>query len=282
MVQNQNLDLNSPAGVSGGQAIGRQDQAAGLRSMFGVKAPRVMHLACALNPDTTVTLSLGVAHALRHRQQKTLLIDTVPLRDRKNILNLAYPSRYDIAQVLENTVTLKRAVLPAEKNLWFASAIRMARDLRTKQLRFPCLTQRLLEKGFELDVILIAARSPEEHLLKFYAEKIEHLVVASPEKSSLIMALDFIRSLSVTMQGTPISVLIVGGESQAEGDKAFERLRAASQSLLEQPIESMGWIAATPETAFSDAQLVDPAGLVLPATLYGKIANAVAGNESPQ
>ena len=87
----------------------------------------------------------------------------------------------------------------------------------------------------------------------------------------MIHALEFIRSISYRTDGAKIPVLIIGGDTESAGQEAFDRLQQASQSLMEQPLESMGWIAAV--TIPNSTQHTPlPAGLILPATLYAKLA----------
>ena len=218
----------------------KADQAEGLRSMFGSQEPRVVCMSCALDADTASVMTLGTAHALRLQNQRVLLIDEIPLQERRDIHGLAYPVRYDIAQVLENDIP-------------------------------PALIQRILKSKIELDLILIATKNPIEGVLRAYAHDILHLVVCAPEDASMIQALEFIRSISYRTDGAKIPVLIIGGDSETAGQEAFDRLQAASQSLMEQPLESMGWISAVtiPNSTKSSKQ---PAGLILPATLYAKLA----------
>ena len=249
----------------------KADQAEGLRSMFGSQEPRVVCMSCALDADTASVMTLGTAHALRLQNQRVLLIDEIPLQERRDIHGLAYPVRYDIAQVLENDIPLEKAIKKAEENLWYATGLRMDRSYLKHKLRPPALIQRILKSKIELDLILIATKNPIEGVLRAYAHDILHLVVCAPEDASMIQALEFIRSISYRTDGAKIPVLIIGGDSESAGQEAFDRLQAASQSLMEQPLESMGWISAVtiPNSTKSSKQ---PAGLILPATLYAKLA----------
>ena len=98
-------------------AIG-PDQAQGLRSMFGDANARFLCLACALDGDTAVQMTMGMAHSLR-QQQRVLYVDDIPLQERQKIRHLAYTIRYDIAQAMENDIPLEKAIQKADDNLWF-------------------------------------------------------------------------------------------------------------------------------------------------------------------
>lgn len=71
MVEDTKLD--QPAEI-------KTDQAEGLRSMFGDRAPRVVCMSCALDADTASTMTLGTAHALRQQGQRVLLVDEIPCK----------------------------------------------------------------------------------------------------------------------------------------------------------------------------------------------------------
>ena len=249
----------------------KTDQAEGLRSMFGNKSARFICLGFAVDADTAATLAIGTAHALRAQHQRVLLIDEVPLQERRNIQGLAYPVRYDISQALENDISLEQAIHHVEENLWFATGLRMARAYQNRKLRTPSLMQRLTKTPFKFDLVLLATTHPIEGVLRAYAHDRLQLVISAPDEPSQLRALEQIRTLSTYSDGAKVPVLIVGGESEEGGQQAFERLEAASQSLMDQPLEYMGWIAAViiPNATRRTPQ---PAGLILPATLYAKLA----------
>ncbi len=249
----------------------KTDQAEGLRSMFGDRPARFICLGFAVDADTAATLAIGTAHALRAQQQRVLLIDEVPLQERRNIHGLAYPVRYDISQALENDIGLEQAIHHVEENLWFATGLRMARAYQNRKLRTPSLMERLTKTRFTFDLVLLATISPIEGVLRAYAHDRLQLVVSAPDESSQVRALEQIRTLSTYSEGAKIPVLIVGGQSEEEGEQAFDRLRAASESLMDQPLESMGWIAAV-TIPNATQRTPQPAGLILPATLYAKLA----------
>lgn len=249
----------------------RNDQAEGLRSIFGPNEARFICLGFAVDADAAATIALGTAHALRAQNQRVLLIDEVPLQERRSIHGLAYPVRYDISQALENDIGLEQAIHHVEDNLWFATGLRMARSYQNRKLRTPSLMDRIAKSKFEFDVVLLATIYPIEGVLRAYAHDRLQLVICAPDEPSQVRALEQIRTLSVSTDGAKVPVLIVGGANEEEGNEAFAKLEAASQSLLDQPLESMGWIAAT-TIPNSTKRTPAPAGLILPATLYAKLA----------
>lgn len=249
----------------------RNDQAEGLRSMFGPNEARFICLGFAVDADSAATIAVGTAHALRAQNQRVLLIDEVPLQERRSIHGLAYPVRYDISQALENDIGVEQAIHHVEDNLWFATGLRMARSYQNRKLRTPSLMDRLAKSNFTFDIVLLATIHPIEGVLRAYAHDRLQLVICAPDEPSQVRALEQIRTLSVSTDGAKVPVLIVGGANEEEGKEAFAKLEAASQSLLDQPLESMGWIAAT-TIPNSTKRTPAPAGLILPATLYAKLA----------
>jgi hypothetical protein len=249
----------------------RSDQAEGLRAMFGSHEPRVICLACALDADTAAAMAMGMAHALRRQEQKVLLIDEIALQERRQLGGLPYRVRYDIAQAMENDIPLKRAIQCVEPNFWFATGLRMARSYQNRKLRNPPLMDRLTAAEMHFDLVLIASTHPVEGVLRHYAREMQQLVVTAPEEANMIRALETIRTLSQHSDCEKIPVLIVGGDTAEASREAFEQLEQASQTILEQPLEYVGWIPAV-TIPFETDKSADPAGLILPATLYAKLA----------
>jgi len=58
------------------------DQAAGLRDIFGAELCRVICIASTLDPDSTIHLGHGTAHSIKQQGHRVLLVDEVPLADR--------------------------------------------------------------------------------------------------------------------------------------------------------------------------------------------------------
>ncbi len=249
----------------------RADQAGGLRPMFGTQEPRVICLACALDADTAAAMAMGVAHALRRQDQKVLLIDEIALQERRQVGGLPYRVRYDIAQARENDIPLTKAIQCVEPNLWFATGLRMARSYQNRKLRNPPLLDRLAKAELRFDLILIASTHPVQGVLRHYARQMQHLVVSAPEEANMIQALETIRTLSQLSDCEKIPLLIVGGDSADTARHTFEQIEQASLQMLEQPLEYMGWIPAV-TIPFETEKSAEPAGLILPATLYAKLA----------
>lgn len=250
-------------------AIG-PDQAEGLRSMFGDARARFLCLACALDGDTAVQMTMGMAHSLR-QQQRVLYVDDIPLQERQKIQQLAYTARYDIAQAMENDIPLEKAIQKADDNLWFSVALRMERSFKHRRLKPPSLMDRLQKLPLELDVVLLATTQPMKGVLRALSDSLNPIVITAPDDASLLRAMELLREFSQESHGQPIPIIVVGGQTDTDGQSTFEKLSGASQSLLDQPLNFLGWLAATP-VPNSTEKSRQPPGLIIPSTLYAKLA----------
>lgn len=250
-------------------AIG-PDQAEGLRSMFGDASARFLCLACALDGDTAVQMTMGMAHSLR-QQQRVLYVDDIPLQERQKIRHLAYTIRYDIAQAMENDIPLEKAIQKADDNLWFSVALRMERSFKSRRLKPPCLMDRLQKLSLELDLVVLATTQPLRGVLRAFSKNSNPIVITAPDDASLMRAMELLREFSHESHGQPIPIVVVGGQTDTDGETTFEKLSGASQSLFDQPLTFLGWLAATPvPNATENSE--HPSGLIIPSTLYSKLA----------
>jgi hypothetical protein len=158
------------------------DQAEGLRSMFGEAQARFLCLACALDGDTAVQITMGLAHCLRQQGQRVLYIDEIPMHARQTIKSLSYTVRYDLAQALENDIALEKTVYKAEDNLWFSVALRMARSFKTRRLKPPTLMDRLQKLSLELDIVLHATSEPIDGVMRALSKTSQPIVITAPLK----------------------------------------------------------------------------------------------------
>ena len=264
-------DTAPPAGERERRSMHR-NQADGLRAMFGQAEPVVVCVASALLPDATATLGLGTAHALSGGGHLTLLVDEVPLFERQSLKGFAHPVRYDLGQVFSGDAALNRALRKVEDKLWFATGVRVRGTVDSKRARGPTLVTMLQQTDLDFEFVVVATCDPFGSSMRCYGETVHRTVVASPDDASLTRALAHVRELSVTSGGSPVPVLMLGGTDAAVGRAAFERLDTASQQLLEQPLEWLGWVRTAEASAFGD----DPHdGLSLPISLYQTLAGHI-------
>jgi hypothetical protein len=246
------------------------NQADGLRAMFGTGEPVVYCVASALPPDATVTLGLGTAHALRRGGHLTLLVDEVPLFERQSLKGFAFPVRFDLGQVFSGSVALNRVLRKVTENLWFATGVKVRGAVDSKRVRGPSLVKMLQRTELDFEFVVVATCEPFGSAMACYGESVQRIVVAAPDDASLTRALAHVRELSIISGGEAVPVLLVGGADAGEGRAAFDRLATASQQLLEQPLDFLGWVRSASASAFGDDS--GDQGLTLPVSLYQMLA----------
>ena len=251
---------------------GGSDQAEGLRELFGPQTAKAYCLASTLDADCTAMLGVGTAHALANSGHRTLLIDEVPLSERRQLQGFAYPVRYDLGQVLSGFVSLNQALRPVSEKLTFAIGNRVRRALEAHEAKPPTLAMRLLSAQIDIDFILIASRAPHAGALGLYAEDVRRIVVAGLDAQALKKSLELLRELSVFYPDDPQPVLVVGGQTEAEGQAAFQSIATQAQTALGIEIQSAGWI---PAAALGNMDT----SMMLPASLYRALAGAVSTME---
>lgn len=224
--------------------VGGTDQAAGLRDIFGSELCRVICIASTLDPDSTIHLGHGTAHSIRHLGHRVLFVDEVPLAERKTMSGFLYPVRYDLGQVFSNSVELHKTLRQIEENLWYATSVKLRPEITSRFAKYPKLDERLVKHEIDIDYIIFPTVDPQANILAYYGSNIKRILVASTEDACLRKALVMIRQMAELQLDEPLAVLIVGGQDEAAGTAAFEKLQEAAKRALEQSIEFVGWISA--------------------------------------
>ena len=223
---------------------GGTDQAAGLRDIFGSELCHIICIASTLDHDSTINLGHGTAHSIKQHGHKVLLVDEVALADRKTMSGFLYPVRYDLGQVFTNSVDLPRGINQIEENFWYATGAKLRSEIGNRFAKYPPLDQRMLAYEFHIDYLIYPTVDPQANVLAFYGSNIKRILVTSIDQISLQKAMVMIRQLASLQLDEVFSVLMVGGEDEAAGAAAIEKLHEAALSALEQPLEFMGWIRA--------------------------------------
>ena len=226
--------VNTPSGL---------DQADGLRSMFGDDKNQVICLACALDPDTVVHIGHGTAHALKNAGYQILMIDEVPLSERRTMSGFLYPTKYDLGQVFTNSVTLNKSIKQVEEKFWYATAAKLRHAFEIRRAKMPNLDDRLKELHLEFDYILFPTNDPEFNIVNFFGKSVSRILIASPEFASLSRAMGMIRQFSLYNSEAPIPTLILSIEEDA-AQTAFEKLQKAAQTAMGLELEMLGWVKA--------------------------------------
>ena len=223
---------------------GGVDQAAGLRNIFGSELSRVICIASTLDPDSTLHLGHGTAHSIKQLGHRVLLVDEIPLSERKTMSGFLHPVRYDLGQVFTSSVDLDRSIKSVEENLWYATSVKLRPEVIRRFAKYPQLDQRLVNHEIDIDYIIFPTTDPDANIVAYYGSNIKRILVTASDHQSLKKALVMVRQMAILQVDEPLSILIVGGDDEAAGSEAFEKLNKASASALEQPLNFIGWIKA--------------------------------------
>ena len=220
------------------------DQASGLRNIFGSEMCRVICIASTLDPDSSIHLGHGAARNIHQLGHRVLLVDEVALADRKTMSGFLYPVRYDLGQVFSGSADLLKSIRQIEEHFWYATSARLRPEITSRFAKYPQLDERLVRHEIDIDYVIFPTTDPQANIIAYYGSNVKRILVTSPEAADLKKALVMVRQMAELQLDEPLSVLIVGGEDEAAGTAAFEKLHAAANSALEQSLELLGWIKA--------------------------------------
>jgi hypothetical protein len=269
--------MSNPENSSSKQpSIGNTDQAEGLRTLFGSNLPKVFFLSSSLDPDSTAAIGLGVAHALRKSGFKILLVDEVSFHDRQRLSAQIYTTKYDLGQALSNLVSFEKAVLQAEDSLWFTTASRVRHYFASKQVTRPSLDVRTQENGLGLDYIVVVSDDPVHAVLPFYSANLNHIVLASSNKSSQAKTIALLNQLMIGGADEPISIMMVGGNDRNEGDVAYLALAEEASKQLDISLNLLHWVGAKSLSDFNGEAAGAQAEPVIPTSLFRHIAHQIS------
>ena len=220
------------------------DQAAGLRNIFGAEMCRVICIASTLDPDSTIHLGHGTANSIKQLGHRVLLVDEVPLADRKTMSGFLYPVRYDLGQVFSSSIELHKSITQIEDNLWYATSVKLRPEITSRFAKYPKLDERLVRHEIDIDYVVFPTVDPQANIVAYYGNNIKRILVSSTDDACLKRALVMIRQMAELQLDEPLAVLIVGGPNEEAGIAAFQKLQEAAHRALEQSIEFIGWIKA--------------------------------------
>lgn len=251
--------------------LGQTDQAAGLRQLFGEGFARVWCLVSSLPGDPTVMVALGVANALRRAGQRVLLVDEVPLTNRSLLGSTPFPVRYDLGQVFAGSIDIEKVIRPVGERLWYCVATKLRRTKEEKKARPPTLAQRLQRAGIDIDVVIVASTDPHRGTHQLFADDMEHILISGTDEDAVGRSIQMIHELAVLFGGAAIPVLTVGGASSELGHDSFEQLQERAMTLMDQPLEHVGWVRAMQFAAAEG----DEGELMVPSSLYRIMAGRI-------
>lgn len=226
-----------------------QDQASGLREMFGVgRVPTVHALSCPGRPAIVLPLAQVLAHALVDRGFTLAWIDEFDLAARQD-WPLPCPIRFDLTQSLMNHVPLASSLQALNPRLWYALSRRVS---RVPPQVFPSLMQRLSDSGLAFDRLLLCLRPGLVRSLGLYHDSIHHTVITGCDASELAQTQEWMMRVHAQQPAISWSAVLVGAQDETNQARAW--LSGQIQPLLGQPVECLGEVVADlPHGALSAA-----------------------------
>lgn len=219
-----------------------QDQASGLRKLFGDKLPPPVHaLCCPARPAIVLPLAQITAHALVQQGFNLAWIDELDLGERQD-WPLPCPVRFDLSQSLLGHVPLSSSLLPLNPQLWYALARRLD---RVPHHAYPSLVQRLQENALKLDKLLLCLNPDSSRMMSVYHEQVHHTVISGCTADEVRLTRDWIIQMHSRQAAASWSLVWVGAKDRQGRKSPLQALLDDALSIIGQPIRVLGHLPAS-------------------------------------
>jgi len=264
------------------ESLRGKDQADGLRKIFGDGgAIPTFVIVSSLQADASVTAGIGVAHLMLREGKRLLFVDQVPLGDRFDQRHFN-KVRYDVSQALTGTVPLEKVASRVSERFWFSAGAKLQGLLRRRLTRQPItVPQSVARSSLEVDLILTVTQKIDRDVMRLFGGEPRCMLLTSTVPESMKKTLINVRELSVTYTGVPIPILVVGGESEAQAQSAYDLLERKSLEHLQHPLSMMGWVRTADLNAMLDG-ISEPdidESTSFPVGAYRTMATALTGEQ---
>ncbi len=225
------------------------DQAAGLRRLFGSRAPQVVAFASGREACGRTTLVVQTAAALAQQGQGVLIVDENPAPDNA-ISAFGLTARYDLMHAVHGTRALRQVELTAAPLVRIVPAARAAReidhlDAATRLRLASCIEQ--MQEGANFVLIDCATRRGGH--LSALARSARHLaVVVAAQSSAITHAYALIKRLAQERAHGSFQIAITRARSTEEAQAIFENMRRVAADHLGVRLDYLG-DARVPVTA---------------------------------
>jgi len=231
-----------------------EDQAAGLRRMFGERPPQVVAFASGDEASGRTPLLVRTAVALAASGQKVVLIDENPGPDNA-VAELGAPVVGDLWDSLVGRIALTRLVVPVMPNLWVLPAHGLASRLHqdSPQIR-ETLSAVLVPLQAASNFVLIDSYFPKHGHLSLLSSTAYHMaVVIEAEGNSITEAYALIKRLAQERGREGFHVVITRAKSASVAQQVFENLRKTARAHLGVRIDLLGSIQIPAVENLADA-----------------------------
>lgn len=225
------------------------DQAAGLRRLFGSRAPQVVAFASGREACGRTTLVVQTAAALAQQGQGVLIVDENQAPDNA-ISAFGLTARYDLMHAVHGTRALRQVELTAAPLVRIVPAARAAREIDhldpDARLRLAgCIEQ--MQEGANFVLIDCATRRGGH--LSALARSARHLaVVVAAQSTAITHAYALIKRMAQERAHGGFQIAITRARSAEEARAIFENMRRVAADHLGVRLDYLG-DARVPVTA---------------------------------
>lgn len=213
--------------------VWHSDQAAGLRRLFGNRAPQVVAFASGREACGRTTLVVQTAAALAQQGQGVVIVDENPAPDNA-ISAFGLTARYDFMHAVEGARALRQVELAAAPLIRIIPAARAARELDNPDPQ----TRQRLAGGIEqmqdgASFVLIDCAERRGAHLSMLARSARHLVVVVAAQSvAITQAYALIKRLAQARAHGGFQIAITRARSAEEARAIFDNMcRVATEHL---------------------------------------------------
>lgn len=217
------------------------DQAAGLRRLFGSRAPQVVAFASGREACGRTTLVVQTAAALAQQGQGVVIVDENAAPNNA-VAAFGLAARYDLMHAVNGTRALRQVELAAAPLVRIVPAARAARELDhldadTRLRLADCLDQLQEGAGF----VLIDCASRRGGHLSALARAARHLVIVVAAQSSAIThAYALIKRIAQERIHGGFQIAITRARSHDEARAIFENMRRVAADHLGVRLDYLG------------------------------------------
>ena len=219
-----------------------QDQASGLRKLFGDNLPPPVHaLSCPSRPAIVLPLTQITSHALVQQGFSLAWIDELDLGDRQD-WPFPCPVRFDLSQALMGHVPLSSSLLPLNPQLCYALARRLE---RVPHHVYPSLVRRLQDHGPKFDKILLCLDPGSQRMLSVYHEHVHHTVISGCSSEETRVTRDWIVQMQSRQPASSWSIVWVGAKGKGGRKHPIQSALADIHATTGQHVKVLGHLPAS-------------------------------------
>lgn len=239
------------------------DQAAGLRRLFGARAPQVVAFAAGRESCGRTPLVVRTAAALAAAGHAVMIVDENPAPDNA-ISAFGLSARYDLMDVIEGERSLRQATLAAAPLVRIVAAARAAQELdRADADTLRQLAASLQEMQCGAGFVLIDCATRRGGHLSALALAARHLtVVVAAQGSAITHAYALIKNMAQIRGRDGFQIVITQARGREEARAIFDNMRRVAKTHLGVHLAFLG-AATVSATAHIAEALVErlPPGL---------------------